>query len=176
MELNWFSVEDDMAQPQPGVLKAISFDFLSEEDAAKISVKQVGAVNEVADPALGLPNSTSKCNTCGAQDGKRVVGTPGNEKLGMNICEGHFGLINLQYTVLNPYLMSEIAQVLNKICPACKSVRRNRVKNAASTSEQNQLGNCKYCDIKFKSYPPMKFKVSRRDKFRKTALIAEMKL
>lgn len=41
---------------------------------------------------------------------------------------GHFGLINFPYTILNPYFVSEVAQILKKICPGCKSVRRDKVK------------------------------------------------
>lgn len=42
---------------------------------------------------------------------------------------GHFGHIKLPFTVLNPYFVSEVVQVLNKICPGCKSIRQDlRVK------------------------------------------------
>lgn len=41
---------------------------------------------------------------------------------------GHFGVINFPYTILNPYFMSEVAQILNKICPGCKSFRLSKIK------------------------------------------------
>lgn len=42
---------------------------------------------------------------------------------------GHFGRINLVSTVLNPHFLPEITKILNKICPGCKSIRKeNRAK------------------------------------------------
>ncbi|KAM3321886.1 DNA-directed RNA polymerase IV subunit 1-like [Capsicum chacoense] len=93
------------------------------------------------------------CSTCGANDGKN--------------CEGHFGLIKFPYTILNPYFVSEVAQILRKICPGCKSVGRNKFKGADKTSA------CKYCDGTL-GYPPRKFKVSPKDMFNRTAIIAEV--
>lgn len=34
---------------------------------------------------------------------------------------GHFGIINFPYTIINPYFLPEVAKILNRICPACKS-------------------------------------------------------
>ncbi|KAK6137568.1 hypothetical protein DH2020_028688 [Rehmannia glutinosa] len=112
-------------------LKAIHLNILSDEDAVKISASIIGTVNEMSDAALGLPTT--------------------------NATEWHFGLINFPFTILNPYFMSEVAQILNKICPGCKSIRRGNVK-----------GKSKY------GYPRMKFKVSSKDVFAKTAIIAEV--
>lgn len=39
---------------------------------------------------------------------------------------GHFGVINFPYTIIHPYFVSEVVQILNKICPGCKSIRRER--------------------------------------------------
>lgn len=36
---------------------------------------------------------------------------------------GHFGAIKFPFTILHPYFMAEIAEILKKICPACKSIR-----------------------------------------------------
>ncbi|XP_055821431.1 DNA-directed RNA polymerase IV subunit 1 [Solanum dulcamara] len=141
-------------QVPEGILRGINFSILSETDAAKLSAKVIGVVNEVTDPALGFPNPIFQCSTCGANDGKK--------------CEGHFGLINFPYTILNPYFVSEVAQILKKICPGCKSVRRDKVKGADRTSA------CKYCDGIFRGYPPTKFKVSPKDMFGRTAIIAEV--
>ncbi|CAN4127502.1 unnamed protein product [Withania somnifera] len=141
-------------QVPEGILRGINFSILSETDAAKLSAKVIGAVNEVTDPALGFPNPIFQCTTCGANDGKK--------------CEGHFGLVNFPYTILNPYFVSEVAQILKKICPGCKSVRRDKVKGADMRSA------CKYCDGISRGYPPTKFKVSPKDMFGKTAIIAEV--
>ncbi|TMX01481.1 hypothetical protein EJD97_024444 [Solanum chilense] len=141
-------------QVPDGILRGINFSILSETDAAKLSAKVIGAVNEVTDPALGFPNPIFQCTTCGANDGKK--------------CEGHFGLVNFPYTILNPYFVSEVAQILKKICPGCKSVRRDKVKVSDRTSA------CKYCDGVLRGYPPTKFKVSPKDMFGRTAIIAEV--
>ncbi|KAL2516997.1 DNA-directed RNA polymerase IV subunit 1 [Abeliophyllum distichum] len=143
-----------------GRLKGIIFNILSEEDASKISATVIGAVNEVSDPALGLPNpTTNECLTCGAKRNRE--------------CEGHFGLINLPYTILNPYFMSEVAQILNKICPGCKYLRHYKKTDSASIYHQPR--NCKYCTGRLRDrYPPMKFKVSSKDMFAKTAIVAEV--
>ncbi|VFQ77049.1 unnamed protein product [Cuscuta campestris] len=174
-------MECDLEIEQPvksGVLRAINFDILSASDAANISAKVVGVVSEVTDPALGLPNSISKCHTCGVQDPKRSSNVTDmrskRSTKDAKECEGHFGLINLPYTIINPFFLPEVAQILNKICPGCKSVRRSRIKIAASASGQSQWKFCKYCDAKFKSYPPLKFKVSPRNIFKRTAIIAEV--
>ncbi|KAI3787610.1 hypothetical protein L1987_42201 [Smallanthus sonchifolius] len=131
-----------------GVLKSIKFKVLSEEDAEKASVKEVTVANEVTDPAFGFPNPTSQCHTCGAKD--------------YRTCEGHIGLIKFPFTILHPYFLPEVAQILNKICPGCKSLKKDKAKNNVTKS---------FRDI----YPPMKFKVSTKDVFGKTAIIVESK-
>ncbi|KAA8522336.1 hypothetical protein F0562_013303 [Nyssa sinensis] len=153
--------ELDVEQRVPsGLLTGISFNILTDTDAEKISVIAIEAVNDVTDPKLGVPNPTSQCLTCGAKDVKH--------------CEGHFGVIKFPFTTLHPYFISEVTQVLNKICPGCKSIRRDRVKSADSTSRQ-QRRNCKYCDGSFKDYyPTMKFKVCSKDMFGRTAITVEV--
>ncbi|XP_019156687.1 PREDICTED: DNA-directed RNA polymerase IV subunit 1 isoform X2 [Ipomoea nil] len=143
-----------------GVLRGIKFNILSESDAAKISAKVIELVNEVTDPALGLPNPVSECRTCGAKDVKG--------------CEGHFGLIKFPFTIISPYFISEAARILNKICPGCKSARCDKVKRVDSTSMRQQHGNCKYCDGTLKDYPQMRFRLSPKDMFGKPAIIAEV--
>ncbi|KAI7993950.1 DNA-directed RNA polymerase IV subunit 1 [Camellia lanceoleosa] len=144
-------------QVPSGVLTGINFSILNDVEAEKVSVLSIDAVNEVTDPKLGMPNLTSQCPTCGAKDVKS--------------CEGHFGVIKFRLTIIHPYFISEFAQILNKICPGCKSVRRNRVKGAHPKSWQN----CKYCDVSFREfYPRMKFNVSSNDLFGKTAIIVEV--
>ncbi|KAI3693588.1 hypothetical protein L1987_76535 [Smallanthus sonchifolius] len=131
-----------------GVLKSIKFKVLSEEDAEKASVKEVTVANEVTDPAFGFPNPASQCHTCGAKD--------------YRTCEGHIGLIKFPFTILHPYFLPEVAQILNKICPGCKSLKKDKAKNNVTKS---------FRDI----YPPLKFKVSTKDVFGKTAIIVESK-
>ncbi|KAJ0629037.1 putative DNA-directed RNA polymerase [Helianthus annuus] len=149
-------------QVPSGVLKSIRFKVLSEEDAEKASVKEVTVANEVTDPAFGFPNPASQCHTCGAKD--------------YRTCEGHIGLIKFPFTILHPYYLPEVAQILNKICPGCKNLRRDKAKNNVTASPVQTPKVCKYCDKTFKDiYPPMKFKVSTKDVFGKTAIIVEIK-
>ncbi|CAH9055149.1 unnamed protein product [Cuscuta europaea] len=143
-----------------GVLREINFNILSESDAAKISAKVIEHVNEVTDPALGLPNPVNECHTCGAKN--------------LKACEGHFGLIKFPFTILNPYFISEAARVLNKICPGCKSARSDKVKIVGSASMHLQHANCKYCDGTLKDYPPMRFKLIPNDKSGKLTIVAEV--
>nr|KYP67246.1 DNA-directed RNA polymerase III subunit RPC1 [Cajanus cajan] len=92
-----------------GVIKAIKFDVLTKEDIEKISVLEIEAVGQVTCSSLGLPNQSDECATCGSKEKK--------------MCEGHFGIIRFPFSILHPYFMSEIAQILNRICPVCKSIR-----------------------------------------------------
>lgn len=128
-----------------------------------MSVIEIDAVNEVSDPKLGFPNPSSQCSTCGAKDIKK--------------CEGHYGVIKFPVTILHPYYTSEVVQILNKICPGCKSIRQDiRLKAANSTNKHHRPKGCKYCSGDPRVwYPTMKFKVStNQDVFRKTAIIVEV--
>ncbi|KAJ1416079.1 RNA polymerase, alpha subunit [Sesbania bispinosa] len=127
-----------------------------------IPVLEINAVGQVTCSDLGLPNSSFECTTCGAKDRK--------------FCEGHFGVIKFPFMILHPYFMSEIAEILNKICPACKSIRRElRIKAAALISGIKQPNGCKYCSGNgMDRYPTMKFRVSSNDLFRRTAIIVEV--
>ncbi|KAG6634147.1 hypothetical protein CIPAW_12G099100 [Carya illinoinensis] len=97
-------------QVPSGHITAIRFSFSTQTDTEKVSVISIDAVSEVTDPKLGLPNPSSQCSTCGARD--------------LKYCEGHFGVIKFPFTILHPYFLSEVAKILNKICPGCKSVRQ----------------------------------------------------
>lgn len=161
--MDWVTIDIEHSEKleRRGCLRSISFNILSEADAVRKSVKLIGTASEVTDPALGFPNLVNHCNTCGAKDRKE--------------CEGHFGLINFPFTILNPYFLPEVAQILNKICPACKSIRVNKVKSSGSTSVPDHPDTCKYCNGRSRdSYPPMKFKVTSKDVFAKSAISAEV--
>ncbi|KAK2994826.1 hypothetical protein RJ640_018808 [Escallonia rubra] len=180
-----------------GFLTRIRFNILTEEDAEKASVKEIRSGNEVTDPALGIPNPSSQCSTCGAKDGRN--------------CEGHFGLIKFPFTILHPYFLPEVAQILNKICPGCKSIWHDKNLKFVREIVEVVIGDhssevyllsyrkkcpkkrimsrpivasvCHYlsiqeCNLFLGSskeiYPPMKFRVSAKDVFGKTAIIAEV--
>ncbi|XP_074331171.1 DNA-directed RNA polymerase IV subunit 1 isoform X2 [Apium graveolens] len=144
-----------------GFLSGIKFDILTEEDAEKISVKEIEVPNDVVHPMLGVPNPTSsQCLTCDAKDVKT--------------CEGHFGYIKFPYTILHPYLISDVAKILNKFCVNCKS-ERSRAKSTGSPSTHKQQERCKYCDGRSKDeYPRTIFKVSSKEIFGTTAILAKI--
>ncbi|KAE9613175.1 putative DNA-directed RNA polymerase [Lupinus albus] len=160
-------MEDDLFQEQKlphGLIKAIKLDVLNEADIDKIAALEINAAGQVNCSDLGLPNLSSECTTCG---GKSSV---------KNSCEGHYGVIKFPFVILHPYFMSEIAQILNKICPGCKSIRRELQNKAAQIlSGVKHLNGCKYCSgNSMVRYPTMKFRVSSYDLYRRTAIIAEV--
>ncbi|KAE9606928.1 putative DNA-directed RNA polymerase [Lupinus albus] len=161
------SMENDLFQEQKlpqGLIKAIQFDVLTEADIDKMVALEINAAGQVSCSDLGLPNLSSECTTCGAKSSDR------------NSCEGHCGMIKFPFAILHPYFMSEIAQILNKICPGCKSIRRELQNKAAQIlSGVKQLNGCRYCSGSFMvRYPTMKFRVSSNDLYRRTAIIAEV--
>ncbi|TKY70899.1 DNA-directed RNA polymerase IV subunit 1 [Spatholobus suberectus] len=144
----------------PGVIKAIKFDVLTEEDIENISVLEINAVGQVTGSNLGLPNVFDECATCGSKEKK--------------MCEGHFGVIKFPFAILHPYFMSEITQILNRICPVCKSIRHES-KGAQLIFGIKRPNGCKYCSGNgMGRYPTMKFRVSSNDLFRRTAIIVEV--
>ncbi|XP_027361635.1 DNA-directed RNA polymerase IV subunit 1 [Abrus precatorius] len=140
------------------VIKAIQFDVLTKEDIEKNAALEINAVGQVTCSSLGLPNTSDECTTCGSKDRK--------------FCEGHFGVIKFPFAILHPYFMSEIAQILNRICPGCKSIRQ-KSKSAQLISGIKQHNGCKYC-CGYGRYPAMKFRVSSNDLFRRTAIIVDI--
>ncbi|XVE64910.1 hypothetical protein DITRI_Ditri07aG0140000 [Diplodiscus trichospermus] len=127
-----------------------------------MSVMEIAAPSEVSDPKLGFPNLSNHCTTCDARDLKH--------------CEGHFGVIKFPCTILHPYFLSEVVQILNKICPGCKLIRKGRlIKGANSVSILHHRKGCKYCvGNSVDWYPPMAFKISSKDLFRKSAVVVEV--
>lgn len=157
-------MEIDFSEEQQvpsALITGIAFGVLTEAETEKLSVLNIDAVSEVTDPKLGLPNPSLQCSTCGSRD--------------LKSCEGHFGVINFPYTIVHPYFLSEVVQILNKICPGCKSIRLAKATELI-TKENPQRKGCKYCaGNSLGWYPPMKFKVSSKEIFRKTAIIAEIR-
>ncbi|KAH1164241.1 hypothetical protein GLYMA_01G215700v4 [Glycine max] len=152
-------MDDDLLQRNKTpsvVIKAIKFDVLTEEDIENISVLEINAAGQVTGSNLGLPNASDECATCGTKDKK--------------FCEGHFGVIKFPTPILHPYFMLEIAHILNKICPVCKSIR-HKSKGARLIYGTKRSNDCNYCSV----YPSMQFRVSSNDLFRRTAIIVEVK-
>lgn len=151
-----------------GRVRGISFGILCDTDAEKLAAVQIESANQVTDPALGVPNLSNHCVTCGAKKMRKAEGALDS------LCEGHFGFVKFPYTILNPYFLPEIAQLLNKICPGCKSMLPNKAKSRKALSMRQESKTCKYCDGRSKEYPAMKFKVSPKEMFGKTAIVAEV--
>ncbi|KAL2348086.1 hypothetical protein Fmac_002086 [Flemingia macrophylla] len=141
------------------VIKAIKFDVLTKEDIEKISVLDIETASQVTCSSLGLPNLSDECATCGSKERK--------------MCEGHFGIIRFPFFILHPYFMSEIVQILNRICPVCKFIRHESKGAKLIIGTKRSIG-CKYCSGNgMGRYPTMKFRVSSNDFFRRTAIIVE---
>ncbi|CAK7335435.1 unnamed protein product [Dovyalis caffra] len=157
-------MEIDFSEEQQvpsALITGIAFGVSTEAEKEKLSALTIDAVSQVTDPKLGLPNPSLQCSTCGSRD--------------LKSCEGHFGVINFPYTIVHPYFLSEVVQILNKICPGCKSIRLAKVTELIA-KENPQRKGCKYCiGNSLGWYPPMKFKVSSKEIFRKTAIIAEIR-
>ncbi|XP_056864767.1 DNA-directed RNA polymerase IV subunit 1 isoform X2 [Raphanus sativus] len=137
-----------------GTLKSIRFSISSNKDRKNMAVMDVEAANQVTDSRLGLPNPDSVCRSCGSKDRK--------------VCEGHFGVINLKYPVINPYFLKEIAALLNKICPGCKYMRKKQ-----SQSSEDRPERCRYCTSNT-GYPLMKFRVTTKEVFRRSGIVCEV--
>ncbi|XP_057993467.1 DNA-directed RNA polymerase IV subunit 1 isoform X2 [Hevea brasiliensis] len=138
-------METDLSEEQQlpsALLTAITFGVSTETEKEKLSVLAIDAVSQVNDPKLGLPNPSSQCSTCGSKD--------------LKSCEGHFGVIKFPFTILHPYYLSEVVQILNKVCPGCKSIRKE--------TKANSIG----------WYPTMRFSVSSEEIFRKNVIIAKI--
>ncbi|OVA16149.1 RNA polymerase [Macleaya cordata] len=117
-----------------------------EDFCEKYSVVAIDVINDVTDPKMGLPNLSSQCSTCGAYEIKN--------------CEGHFGAIKLPLDLFHPYFISETVQILNKVCPGCRSIKDLQTK-------VRYLTPC--ADYSTNWYPKMKFKVASRELFGKNA-------
>ncbi|XVF10684.1 hypothetical protein REPUB_Repub07fG0203700 [Reevesia pubescens] len=159
------SMESDLSREQElpaAFLTGIKFYVSNDTDNEKMAVMEIAAPSEVSDPKLGFPNFSNHCATCDARD--------------MKHCEGHFGVIKFPYTILHPYFLSEVVQILNKICPGCKSIRKDLgIKGANTISRLLGGKGCKYCvGNSIDWYPPMKFKISSKDLFRKSAIMVEV--
>ncbi|MQL93105.1 hypothetical protein Taro_025743 [Colocasia esculenta] len=95
--------------------------------AEKYSNFTVVETNDLMTSKLGLPSQSCECSSCGGTHLKQ--------------CDGHVGIVKLPATIFHPYFVQEIVQILNDICPGCKSLRQN---------PQNEILLCKCWSF---SYP-----------------------
>ncbi|ESQ29076.1 hypothetical protein EUTSA_v10023214mg [Eutrema salsugineum] len=150
-------MEEDSEELQVPIatLKSIGFSISKDEDRVKMAAfMEVEAPNQVSDSRLGLPNPDGICRACGSKDRKT--------------CEGHFGVIKFQYSVINPYFLKEIAALLNRFCPGCKNIRKKQ-----SQSIEDRIERCRYCTSNT-GYPLMKFRVTTKEVFRRSGIVCEV--
>ncbi|XP_050227875.1 DNA-directed RNA polymerase IV subunit 1 [Mercurialis annua] len=141
-------------------LTAITFGISTEAEKEKLAVVAIETVSEVNNPKLGLPNPTSQCPTCGTKD--------------LKYCEGHFGVIQFPFPLLNPYYLSDVVRILNKVCPGCKAVRKESKRNNSKSKDNvAKEKGCNYCLGNSRGYPTMKFSVSSEEMFRKNVIVAK---
>ncbi|KAJ4746772.1 DNA-directed RNA polymerase subunit [Rhynchospora pubera] len=162
---------------QSGIVTAIGFQILSNNDIEKFSSFTLLVKEDVGHPKLGLPNNLlEKCGTCGSKD--------------VRDCSGHFGAINLPVTIYHPYFVAEVVQILNQICPGCCCVKQDLDKGnvqietndkclryiktilkklqvkmvGKNWAKTERKSNCKYCvKSSVKWYPMIRFKILPRD-------------
>ncbi|KAL9233818.1 hypothetical protein vseg_008765 [Gypsophila vaccaria] len=96
-------------------ITGIKFGLASHHDirTSSISDCSISHVSQLANPFLGLPLETGRCESCGASE-------PGN-------CEGHFGYIELPIPVYHPSHISELRRMLNTICLKCLKMKTSKV-------------------------------------------------
>lgn len=97
--------------------------------------------SDLTSPKLGLPNVSSQCTTCGSTNIRDCEGILYHMHSIMHWFHlklillssfnkiipsflGHFGVIKLPATIYHPHLVNEVVHLLNQICPACKSVKK----------------------------------------------------
>ncbi|KAG6520886.1 hypothetical protein ZIOFF_017948 [Zingiber officinale] len=114
-------------------------------DIRQVVVKMTYSINEcpishpsqLANPFLGLPLESGRCESCGTAE----IGN----------CEGHFGHIELPVPIYHPSHVSELRDILSMICLKClrvKKVRQGEVKGKISSI------SCFYC----RDLPPISVK------------------
>ncbi|KAM2301476.1 hypothetical protein ACFX1S_032376 [Malus domestica] len=164
-------MDSELYEEEPvrsGIITAIRLNVTTGEDILRISEETpISSASEVTDPRFGLPNPSGQCSTCGAENK-------------LQNCEGHYGRIQFPCSIVHPYYLPEVVQILNKICVGCKSVKQDlKPKGADSLSgkrkrqEHKERKGCKYCKGSSLSYPRMKFRVSTRELFKRSCIIVE---
>ncbi|KAK9682807.1 hypothetical protein RND81_10G097600 [Saponaria officinalis] len=98
-----------------GEITGIKFGLASHHDirTSSISDCSISHASQLANPFLGLPLETGKCESCGASE-------PGK-------CEGHFGYIELPIPVYHPSHISELKRMLTLICLKCLKMKTSKV-------------------------------------------------
>ncbi|KAK8584261.1 hypothetical protein V6N12_068507 [Hibiscus sabdariffa] len=159
------SMESDLCEEQEnpnGFVTGIKFHVSTDANNENMSIMEIAAPSEVSDPRLGFPNFSNHCATCDATNMKQ--------------CEGHFGVIKFPNSILHPFFLSEVVHILNKICPGCKSIRKDIwMKDANTVARLLETKGCKYCvGNSVDWYPPMRFKITSKELFRKSAIMVEV--
>ncbi|XP_057502270.1 DNA-directed RNA polymerase V subunit 1-like [Actinidia eriantha] len=102
-----------------GNITGIRFGLASRQEICTASSSDfpISAASQLANPFLGLPLESGKCESCGAAE-------PGK-------CEGHFGFIELPIPIYHPSHVSELKRLLSLVCLKCLKLknRKNQVKN-----------------------------------------------
>ncbi|KAL8170722.1 hypothetical protein V2J09_022526 [Rumex salicifolius] len=90
-----------------GEIIGIKFSLATHEEVSKSSINEcpISHASQLANPFLGLPLETGKCESCGAS---------GSQK-----CEGHFGYIELPVPIYHPCHVVELRQMLSLLCLKC---------------------------------------------------------
>ncbi|XP_052189577.1 DNA-directed RNA polymerase V subunit 1 isoform X2 [Diospyros lotus] len=100
-----------------GRITGIKFGLASSEEICISSNSDfpITHASQLANPFLGLPLDSGKCESCGAVE-------PGN-------CEGHFGYIELPIPIYHPSHLSELKRLLSLLCLKCLKLKSGKVKD-----------------------------------------------
>ncbi|XP_042474124.1 DNA-directed RNA polymerase V subunit 1-like [Zingiber officinale] len=117
----------------------IKFSISTTEEIMTYSINEcpISHPSQLANPFLGLPLESGRCESCGTAE----IGN----------CEGHFGHIELPVPIYHPSHVSELRDILSMICLKClrvKKVRQGEVKGKISSI------SCFYC----RDLPPISVK------------------
>ncbi|KAH9605060.1 hypothetical protein KSS87_011933 [Heliosperma pusillum] len=97
-----------------GEIVGIQFGLASHHEIRTSSISDcpISHASQLANPFLGLPLETGKCESCGTAE-------PGK-------CEGHFGYIELPIPVYHPSHITELKRMLSLICLKCLKMKTSK--------------------------------------------------
>ncbi|XP_074284698.1 DNA-directed RNA polymerase V subunit 1 [Silene latifolia] len=113
-----------------GEIVGIQFGLASHHEIRTSSISDcpISHASQLANPFLGLPLETGKCESCGTAE-------PGK-------CEGHFGYIELPIPVYHPSHISELKRMLSLICLKCLKMKTSKVPSKNNGVMERLLSAC----------------------------------
>ncbi|KAL9239936.1 hypothetical protein vseg_014207 [Gypsophila vaccaria] len=122
--------ESVIASAADGEIIGIQFALASHNEIRTSSISDcpISHASQLANPFLGLPLETGKCESCGTAE-------PGQ-------CEGHFGYIELPIPVYHPSHLSELKRMLSMICLKCLKMKTSKVPAKSNGIMERLMSAC----------------------------------